>query len=117
MKLQRIGKTERLSRVVVHEKIAYFSGLTADDRTQDTLGQTEQILAKTDGFLNSIGSNRSLIISANIWLQDIADFDQMNIAWVKWIDKDEPPARATVQAVLGLPDIRVEIQFTVAIPQ
>lgn len=116
MKIQRIGKTERLSRVVVHEKVAYFSGLTADDRQQDTLGQTAQILAKADTFLETLGSNRSLILSATIWLRDIDDFDQMNIAWVNWIDKDEPPARATVQAVMGLPDIRVEIQFTAAMP-
>jgi len=116
MKPQRIGKTERLSRVVVHEKIAYFSGLTADDRQQDTRGQTAQILEKADTFLQTIGSNRSLVLSATIWLLDIADFDQMNIAWVDWIDKEAPPARATVQAVMGLPDIRVEIQFTVALP-
>lgn len=116
MKIQRIEKTERLSRVVVHEKVAYFSGLTADDRQQDTLGQTAQILAKADTFLETLGSNRSLILSATIWLRDIDDFDQMNIAWVNWIDKDEPPARATVQAVMGLPDISVEIQFTAAMP-
>jgi len=116
MTITRIGKTERLSRVVVHDKIAYFSGLTADDRGQDTRGQTSQILAKADGFLEKVGSNRSMILSATIWLVDIADFDQMNLAWVDWIDKDEPPARATVQAVMGLPDIRVEIQFTVALP-
>ena len=116
MSIERHGKTERLSRVVVHEKVAYFSGLTADDRQQDTKGQTAQILAKADGFLKTIGSDRSLILSATIWLRDIADFDQMNAAWVTWIDKEAPPARATVQAVLGLPDIRVEIQFTVALP-
>ena len=116
MTLQRIGKTERLSRVVVHEKVAYFSGLTADDRQQDARAQTAQVLAKADAFLEQVGSNRSLIISATIWLRDIADFDQMNLAWVDWIDKEEPPARATVQAVLGLPDILVEIQFTVALP-
>lgn len=115
MSLQRIGKTERLSRVVVHEKVAYFSGLTADDRQQDARGQTAQVLAKADAFLEQVGSSRSMIISATIWLRDIADFDQMNLAWVAWIDKDEPPARATVQAVLGLPDILVEIQFTVAL--
>lgn len=116
MTIKRIAKTERLSRVVVHEKVAYFSGLTADDKSQDTVGQTEQILAKADAFLEQIGSNRSLLLSATIWLRDIEDFDAMNSAWTKWIDKDEPPARATVQAILGLPDIRVEIQFTVALP-
>ncbi len=113
---QRIDRTERLSRVVVHNKIAYFSGLTADDKSLDTVGQTKQILAKTNAYLERIGSNRSMLLSATIWLRDIGDFDQMNRAWVEWIDKDEPPARATVEAVLGLPDIRVEIQFTVAIP-
>lgn len=115
MTIQRNGKTERLSRVVVHGNVAYFSGLTADDRSQDTRGQTAQILAKADGFLEQLGSSRSLILTATIWLRDIADFDEMNIAWTNWIDKDEPPARATVQAILGLPDILVEIQFTVAL--
>ena len=57
--------------------------------------------------------DRNAVLSATIWLRDIADFDLMNAAWTAWID--EPPARATVEAVLGLPDIRVEIQFTVAI--
>ncbi|MFP3547379.1 RidA family protein [Rhizobium sp. SIMBA_035] len=116
MTITRIAKTERLSRIVIHEKVAYFSGLTAEDKSQDTIGQTEQILAKADAFLEKIGSNRSLLLSATIWLRDIEDFDAMNSAWSAWIDKDEPPARATVQAVLGLPDIRVEIQFTVAVP-
>ena len=115
MTIIRIAKTEKLSRVVIHEKVAYFSGLTADDRSQDTVGQTEQVLAKADAFLEEIGSNRSLLLSATIWLRDIEDFDAMNSAWTKWIDKDEPPARATVQAILGLPDIKVEIQFTVAL--
>lgn len=116
MTIQRFAKTERLSRVVVYEKVAYFSGLTADDRTQDTLGQTRQVLAKADDFLKTIGSNRSQILASTIWLRDIADFDAMNAGWVEWIDRDAPPARATVQAILGLPDILVEIQFTVAIP-
>jgi enamine deaminase RidA (YjgF/YER057c/UK114 family) len=116
MTIERIGRTERLSRVVVHEKIAYFSGLTADDKQQDVIGQTSQILAKADTFLEKVGSNRSHLLSATIWLRDIEHFDQMNSAWMDWIEKDEPPARATVQAVLGLPDILVEIQFTAAIP-
>jgi enamine deaminase RidA (YjgF/YER057c/UK114 family) len=115
--IQRIEKTARLSRVVLHERVAYFSGLTADDRRQDVTGQTRQILAKTDTFLEEIGSSRSLLLSATIWLRDIADFDRMNSAWVEWIDKDEPPARATVQAILGLPDILVEVQFTAALPE
>ena len=115
MTIQHLDITERLSRVVIHGNVAYFSGLTAADRKQDTFGQTDQILAKADGYLETIGADRSSILSATIWLLDIADFDDMNRAWVRWIDRNNPPARATVQAVLGLPDIRVEIQFTVAV--
>lgn len=115
MTIKRIDKTAKLSRVVVHEKVAYFSGLTADDRSQDTRGQTQQILEKADAFLAKVGSDRSLLLSATIWLRDIEDFDEMNIAWIGWVDKNEPPARATVQALMGLPDILVEIQFTAAI--
>jgi enamine deaminase RidA (YjgF/YER057c/UK114 family) len=116
LKIERIGKSGRLSRVVVHERVGYFSGLTADDRQQDVAGQARQIFAKADTFLESIGSNRAALLSATIWLRDIADFDRMNAAWLDWIDRNEPPARATVQAVLGLPDILIEIQFTAAIP-
>lgn len=115
MGIQRIDKTERLSRVVIHDKVAYFSGLTAADRSQDIEGQTRQVLARADALLAEIGATRETILSATIWLKDIADFDRMNAVWTDWIVKDAPPARATVQAVLGLPDIAVEIQFTVAI--
>ena len=115
MTIQRIEKTERLSRVVVHGGVAYFSGLTAGDRSQDVAGQTRQVLKRADELLQCIGADRSAILSAMIWLRDIADFDRMNAIWTDWILKEEPPARATVQAVLGLPDIAIEIQFTVAV--
>ena len=113
MNIHRFDKTARLSRVVVHGNTAYFSGLTADDRGKDTQGQTAEILAKADAYLKTLGVDRNAVLSATIWLRDIGDFDLMNAAWTAWIDA--PPARATVEAVLGLPDIRVEIQFTVAI--
>ncbi len=113
MNIHRFDKTARLSRVVVHGNTAYFSGLTADDRGKDTQGQTAEILAKADTYLETLGVDRNAVLAATIWLRDIADFDLMNAAWTAWIDA--PPARATVEAVLGLPDIRVEIQFTVAI--
>ena len=113
MNIHRFDKTARLSRVVVHGNTAYFSGLTADDRGKDTQGQTAEILAKADAYLKTLGVDRNAVLSATIWLRDIGDFDLMNAAWTAWIDA--PPARATVEAVLGLPNIRVEIQFTVAI--
>ena len=113
--IRRFEKTDRLSRVVVHRGTAYFSGLTADDKSQDTHGQTCQILAKAEALLRMAGTNKSRLLSAQIWLRDIGDFDAMNMAWLGWIDRDEPPARATAESKFALADIRVEIQFVAAV--
>ena len=114
-KIERFDKNERLSRIVVHNGVVYLSGLTADDKKTDTSDQTKQILEKADRLLASVGSDRSKLLFAQIWLRDVVDFDAMNKAWVTWLDGVEPPARATVGASFALPEIRVEIQFTAAI--
>lgn len=113
--IARHGKGTRFSRVVVHDGTAYFSGLTADDRAGDAHAQTREVLAKADALLTEIAAERSQILSAMIWLADIADFAGMNAAWEAWVDTDHPPAHATVEARLALPDIRVEMQFIVAV--
>jgi enamine deaminase RidA (YjgF/YER057c/UK114 family) len=112
--IERFEKNARLSRIVVHQGTAYLSGLTADDKSENTLGQTRQILRKADALLKSIGTDKSRVLSAQIWLRDIVDFDAMNEAWMEWVDQSAPPARATVEAKLALPNILVEIQFVAA---
>ncbi len=114
-KIERHQMNERLSRVVVHNGTVYLSGLTADDKQADTTGQTTQILSKADALLSSVGTDRSQLLLAQIWLKDVEDFEAMNQAWVKWLDGAEAPARATVGASFALPEIRVEIQLTAAI--
>lgn len=113
--IERFDRNERLSRIVVHSGTVYLSGLTADDKKTDTSDQTKEILEKADRLLASVGSDRSKLLIAQIWLRDVEDFDAMNKAWVTWLDGAEPPARATVGASFALPEIRVEIQFTAAI--
>lgn len=113
--ISRYDQGARFSRVVVHDRTAYFSGLTADDRAGDIRTQTQDVLAKADVLLAKIGAHRFQIVNAMIWLADIADFAGMNEVWEAWIDADHPPARATVESKLAAADIRVEIQFTVAV--
>ena len=114
-KIERFDKNERISRIVVHNGVVYLSGLTADDKKTDTSDQTKEILEKADRLLASVGSDRSKLLVAHIWLKDVEDFDAMNKAWVTWLDGASPPARATVGATFALPGIRVEIQFTAAV--
>lgn len=112
----RVGKGKRFSRAVVYNQAATLSGLTADDRTGDIEAQTREALAKADLLLDELGTSRARILSAMIWLRDIMDFSRMNTVWEEWIDPDHPPARATVESRLAAPDVRVELQFTVAVP-
>ena len=80
-------------------------------------GQTKNILKKVDELLEQAGTSKSNLLHASIWVKDIAkDFQDMNAAWIEWIDKDNKPARATVEANMARPAILVEIQVTAVVP-
>ena len=76
--------------------------------------QTREVLAAIDGHLAAAGSDKSKLLSASIWLPDIATFDEMNRAWDEWVDPSNLPARATVEARLASPDYKVEIAVIAA---
>ena len=106
----RIRTNARRGRAVIHEGVAYIGGQAADDRNQDIWGQTTQSLSKLDAVLASVGSDRSRLLSVQIWLKDISrDFAGMNEVWDGWIDEADAPARATTQCEMGAPDVLVEI--------
>ena len=64
--------------------------------------------------LAEAGSDKSKILSVNIWLSDIRTFDEMNAVWDKWVSKDNKPARATVESRLAGPQYLVEIMCVAA---
>lgn len=113
--ITRLESTTRLSRVVVHNGTAYFSGLTATNRGGGIEEQTAEVLAKADDLLAKVGADRTNLLIAQVWLRDIGDFSGMNAVWEAWIDPDHPPARATVESKLAADDIRIEIRFTAAV--
>jgi enamine deaminase RidA (YjgF/YER057c/UK114 family) len=75
-------------------------------------GQTEQILKQIDDLLEDGGATKKSILTATIYLADIATFAQMNEAWDAWVPEGMPPARATVEAKLAKPEYKVEIMVT-----
>lgn len=103
-----------LSRAVEYNGMVYVAGLTADDCSVGVRAQTEQVLKKIDQYLAAAGTNKSRILQTLIYLADIREKDEMNKAWQAWMDKDNPPARACVEARLGSADTRVEIVVTAA---
>ena len=99
----------RMSQIVVHGDTVYLAEQVADDPSTDVRGQTEQILAKIDRYLAEAGTDKSRLLSATIWLADIGSFNEMNSVWDAWIDRENPPARACVEAKLAAPQYVVEI--------
>ena len=89
--------------------MVFVAGQIADDRSQPVLGQTQQVLKKIDAILALAGTDKSKLLSANVWLADIGDRDTMNTAWSAWVDPHNLPARATVESKLATPATRVEI--------
>jgi enamine deaminase RidA (YjgF/YER057c/UK114 family) len=114
MSIVRIEAGPRMSRAVIHGDTVYLAGHVSKEPAGSVRGQTEAILRNIDARLAEAGSDRSKLLSANIWLADIATFDQMNAAWDAWVDPANPPARATVEARLASPDYLVEIMVVAA---
>lgn len=102
--------TGRLSKVLVANGFSFLSGLTAADRSGGVREQTTDILKQIDGYLAMAGTDKTRIVVANIWLKDIANFNEMNAAWEAWVDPAQSPARATVESRLAAENILVEIQ-------
>jgi enamine deaminase RidA (YjgF/YER057c/UK114 family) len=118
MDIRRIDLTQppgpRMSRAVVHGDRVYLAGLTASDTSQDIKGQTRQILDKIDAYLAQAGTDKSKLLSANLWIKDMAQFADMNSVWNSWVDPENPPARACVKAEMARPEVLVEIMVTAA---
>jgi enamine deaminase RidA (YjgF/YER057c/UK114 family) len=114
MTIKRHNAGPRMSQAVEHGSTVYLAGLVADDASQDVKGQTRQILAKIDDLLKKAGTDKSKLLSANIWLTDIATWAQMNEAWDAWVSPGNTPARATVEAKLAAPGLKVEIMVQAA---
>ena len=112
MTIIRHRPSKILSGPVEANGMVYIAGTVADTLPATARAQTEEILAKIDALLAVAGSNKSKIVYAQIWVSDIRLRDEMNQAWLVWVDPDNLPARACVQAALANPQMSVEIAVT-----
>ena len=116
--IRRIDTTQppgpRMSRAVVYGNTVYLAGLTAGDTSKDIKGQTAEILDKIDHYLKAAGTSKANLLSANLWIKDMAMFRDMNSLWNEWVDPQNPPARACVKAEMARPEVLVEIMVVAA---
>ena len=110
MNITRLGVGPRLSRAVIHGDTIYLTGCIADlAKGKNVREQTREVLATIDRLLAEAGSDKTKLLSAQIYLAKIAAYEEMNAEWDVWISEGSPPARATFEAKLPLSGTSVMI--------
>jgi enamine deaminase RidA (YjgF/YER057c/UK114 family) len=115
MKIQRLHVGKRLSEIAIHNGTVYLAGQIADDTTQDIVGQTREVLGHVERLLNEAGSDKTRILSCQIYIADMAHFPGMNQVWDSWVVPGNTPPRATVEAKLANPACLVEVVIVAAL--
>ncbi len=115
MSIDRYEADPILSGIAVHGGIVYLAGVAAGDISQDLRGQTDQVLAEIDRLLAIAGSNKSKILRVEVWLSDMANYDAFNAMYQAWLDPDNIPVRACVEARLWDDAARVEVMATAVV--
>src|SRR5438105_3388477 len=103
-----------ISLAVTRGDTVYLCGVTSDP-VGDVVAQTRQVLARIDALLARAGTDKSKLLTAQVWLTDMDHFAAHNAAWNEWVDPRNPPARACLQSPrLWQPGVLVEIMVTAA---
>ena len=111
--ITRIATGQRMSQAVIHGQTIYLAGQVGTPGTSVT-AQTQEILEKIESLLEQAGSDKTQILSANIWMASMDSFDEMNAVWDAWVPEGHAPARATGESALATPEHLVEILIIAA---
>ena len=88
------------SRAVIHEgRVHAVSFVT--DKQPDMYRQTKSALAHIDATLQEAGTDKSRILTAIVYIADMARKPEMNRAWDEWADRNSPPMRACLAVTAG----------------
>lgn len=111
--MKKLHSNQRMSQIVIHNQTIYLSGQVGGI-DEDVAAQTLTCLDKVEKLLEEVGSSKSKILSATVWLKSMEDFAAMNTVWDQWFDDTQPPARACGESVLAHPDLLVEVTVIAA---
>ncbi|MFM2391547.1 MAG: hypothetical protein RLZZ437_3102 [Pseudomonadota bacterium] len=112
--ITRLGTGPRMSECAIFNGVAYLAGQVGKPGGS-VAQQTADALAEVDRILAAAGTNKTRILSAQIWLADISTFAEMNGVWDAWVPQGHTPARATGESKLATPDYLVEVIVIAAI--
>ena len=105
----RIDQNQRRSRASVVGDLVFLAGQVADTKTADIAQQTREALAKVDDMLARAGTDKSRLLSVQVWLKTMDDFDAMNAVYDGWVVPGNTPTRACGKVELADPALRIEV--------
>ncbi|MFJ4353916.1 RidA family protein [Pseudomonas sp. NPDC089428] len=112
--IERYEFDTRVHHVVKHNGLVYLTGQVGTPG-QSAAEQTREVLNKIDRLLEIAGSDKTKILNAVLWLDDLRDFDEVNKVWDAWVVKEQAPARSSGQVRMAKPGMLVEIIITAAV--
>lgn len=113
--IKRNNPKPRLADSVEYAGLVYLSGQVPNDLNGDITAQTQDVLAKIDTLLAASNSDKTRILSAQVWIKNMErDFAAFNAVWESWMPTENSPARAAVEANMAREQMLVEIMVTAA---
>jgi enamine deaminase RidA (YjgF/YER057c/UK114 family) len=108
------GSVATRSRAVVANGIVNAVAVSPD-KTPSLYEQTQRALAAIDKSLADAGTDKTRVLTATVYITDMARKEEMNRAWDEWVARGNPPMRACIGVALEGQDL-VEILVTAALP-
>lgn len=109
MTLSRLNPGPRMSEAVTIGDTVFLAGQIPATLDGDITVQTREVLAEIDDVMAQLGGSKADVASVQVWVTDMANFQGMNAVWDEWVDKENPPARATCAVALARPGMLVEM--------
>lgn len=116
MKLERYNSNGRFHEAVIHNGVIYLSGQVANSG-ETVAEQAKVCLDNLEKTLEKYGSDKKHIISANVYLADVATFDEFNGVWDNWFEEGTQPVRTCLGATLAAPQYKLEITLIAAVAE
>ena len=103
MKIERLaGKAPGRSAGSAFGQLVFIATV-ANDRDADLVDQSRDVLARLEGQLGELGSDKAKLLSATIYLANMSRKNEFDSVWIDWIGDDQTnwPQRACVGASLA----------------
>jgi enamine deaminase RidA (YjgF/YER057c/UK114 family) len=112
--IKRFDFDSRIHHGVIHGDTLYLTGQVGTPG-KSAADQMREVLAKIDSLLAKAGTDKTRILHVQMWLDDVRDFDEVNVVWDSWMLKAHAPTRSSGQGRMAKAGMLVELIVTAAV--